>query len=215
MEAAKFILQGRVVETKADDEKDIEVYYNPGWVTNTLDERGIWIGNGDLDGILKNLRVVAQVVYPQGARLEVSAGDIRSRVVGIMDQLEEGLFIMDKGYANDENILPFLHVSLVILPAGDVYAITCTTRLLEDVDLKRDSWAKDFTWQAITWEKEKLFVSREEQIGFDIQNALTIMLEDFVDQYLSDKKTREEITDEEKSILKEIDEDFERLKQGD
>ncbi|MBT3578611.1 MAG: hypothetical protein HN501_01320 [Waddliaceae bacterium] len=201
LNAITYTTNGKTLDTTGDDEEDVEVYYNPGWVTNTLDERGVWVGNDDFDDLTKNLRIVAQVIVPEGEELPMTSNALRKSVQRLFG---EEVFNTEVGFS-PKNMLPFLHASLVIVPSGVTYIMTCTVRLVEDVTIKRDSWAQDFTWQAITWEKEKLFISRRGRIEKDVNTALASIIDDFTQQYISDIAMRKEIDDEDAAIESEVE----------
>ena len=209
--SAQFYSGGQVTDTAGDDEFDIGVYNSPGWVTNNIKEGGAWSGNDDLDGLTRNLRIVGQVVYPEGAGFELSGKDLRNFARKVFDRdLFAGTFNTEVKYSED--FLPYLHISAAVLPSGVIYAVKASVRLMENLKLTRDSWAKDFQWQGATWEREKLLFSRRGQVNSDIEVAIKDMIEDFIKQYLSDMATRKEIDDEYEEIEKEVEEEYSAIK---
>ncbi|MGM0439749.1 MAG: hypothetical protein ACQEP8_01375 [Chlamydiota bacterium] len=199
------------IQTIGDEENnEIQIYYKPGWVTNTLYKDGIWTGNEDLDGLTNSLRVVAQVTSPKGAYAGISANQVRSAMQATLE---------DKGFVeeiplNPDDILPFLHASVVIMPSGLTYAVNCSLRLVEEVTLKRDSWAKDFTWQAITWQDEKLLLTRRDRVDDDIIRVVSAMVDDFRKQFQTDKKMGGSLEKEVEQIRQEIEKDYQRMEEA-
>ncbi len=211
--SARYYSEGQIIDSSADGEFDIEVYSSPGWVTDTIKEGGVWTGNEDLDQLAKNLRISGQIVHPEGSGLELTGKEIRRMAIRVFEQdLFKGTFDVDQKY-NGKNVLPFLHVSVAVLPSGLAYAIHCSVRLIEEIDPVRATWTKDFPWQGITWEREKLLFSRRGQVPQDISKAITAMTKDFMKQYLEDIATRREIDAEYAEIEDEVEAEYLVIKQ--
>ncbi len=206
LSAALLSQGGMTIDIMADDEnREAQIYHQPGWVTNELEEQGIWIGNEDLDNLSKRIRVVSELVYPNGAAVPVQASSLRravSRTLGDDFQTD---------HTTNRGVLPFLHISTIILPSGTQFFVTCSLRLVEEVSLKRKTWANDFTWQAITWKKEKIFFSRKGRLESDLYNNLTTMTKQFTRQFLIDKKARRELDAELNIIEEEVNQQYEDI----
>ncbi len=208
---ARHYVEGQIIDTTADNEFDIEVYPSPGWVTDTLDEGGVWMGNDDLDALKKYLRVVGQIVFPEGSGVGLIGKDIRRMVQKVFeDEIYQGTFLTDRKYKGE--VLPFLHVSVAVLPSGLAYAIHCSMRLIEEIQIKRASWTREFRWQAATWSREKLFFSRRGQVTGDIQKAMSALTVEFINQFLTDSALRKEVDAEYAQIQREVDAEYLAIK---
>ena len=53
LHSKEFVINDKIISTTGDDAEEVEIYNNPGWVTDTLREEGLWTGNDDLDGLSK------------------------------------------------------------------------------------------------------------------------------------------------------------------
>lgn len=189
------------IATPSIRDQAVEIYAQPGWVTNALREGGFWGGNEDLDALGKDLRIVIQMMTSDS--IELSADAFLAQATQIF---EAENFQLEK-----ENILPMLHISFFLIPHEGHFFLLARAKLLEEVELKRETWTKDFLWQAVTWEKEIVRFADRSSIEEEPVRMIGELCTAFVKRFLKDQKTREEIQKEVDAIEAELDEEYAAL----
>ena len=87
-------------------------------------------------------------------------------------------------------------------------------KLLEAVHLTRDSWAKEFPWQAVTWEKTALLVLKKRDVQTQVESLVSDFTQEFIRQRLSDEATRADIDKETQDIRSEIQREENQFKKS-
>lgn len=84
--------------------------------------------------------------------------------------------------------LPFLHILVMLQPIEKGYAVYCTGRLFEAVDLHRINLRGGIYWQAITWEKQELLIVSKEQLQEQVDKSVQTIASAFADRFKSDEE---------------------------
>ncbi|MGZ3634038.1 MAG: hypothetical protein ACXWM7_07130 [Parachlamydiaceae bacterium] len=133
-------------------------FLSPGLVRYCIDK---WVGSDYLYEMSPNIGVVVEVVNPLDFSFSVDSNLLKSYVENIFNASE--IFPVAES-VGDQAPLPFFHVLIFVVPAGESFVFSLSARLFEPVRLFRLDYRLPGTVQAITWEKQGLIVAPEGQL---------------------------------------------------
>ncbi len=155
------------------------IYTSPGIATI---QGGDWVGAEHLYGLSTDIRLVVEIVHPQGMTAPITKEWILEKVQPI---LIGGGVQPRSGLSPNQTPLPFLHFLVMINPIEKGYVAYCAARLFESVQVDRPNLKVDVTWQAITWEKQELMVFASEQLEIELAKAVEASATSFANKFKS------------------------------
>ncbi|SCA62912.1 Uncharacterized protein SCG7086_AF_00220 [Chlamydiales bacterium SCGC AG-110-P3] len=165
--------------------RGIQPYTHPGIVSY---KAGRWIGNDHLFNLSNEISVIVETILPLNYTEGATADSIRKRVESHLRNAGIDPFSSSDGVAE---VLPFIHVLILVYPIDDAYISSVSIRLLESVDLPRVQIEQGVVWQAVTWEKQKLLRTPTGQHVQQVDAAIDSIIGEFVKRFLFYKKLKE------------------------
>ena len=162
----------------------IQPYTHPGIVSY---KAGRWIGNDHLFNLSEEISVVVETILPTNYTPKVTGVSIREKVEGLLRKAGIDPFSPTDGV---EEVLPFMHVLLLVYPVEGGYITSIGVRLFEAINLPRVQLEGDVVWQAITWEKQKLLNTPIEKHAEQVDAALDSIVGEFVKRFLFYQKLK-------------------------
>lgn len=161
------------------------IYTSPGIVTRQGSD---WVGSENLYNISPQLGVEVEIIKPPSFPIPLSEDQIKEHVITI---LQDAGLSPRHSVLSRVDVLPFLHVLMMIQPIDRGFAIYCAVRLFEEVQNKRVFFKPGITWQGILWEKQELVISPPDQIQDQVNKTLDGILSSFVGVYKQRPEARQ------------------------
>lgn len=155
------------------------VYTSPGIASL---RGGDWVGSEDLYNLTNNIGVHVELVAPKGLSV-ISEAALFEKVSEILKTVGLHPSLAMTG----ANPLPFFHVLIMLQPIDRGYVAYCAGRLFERIDLPRVHLKTGVIWQAITWEKQEIIVSSQEQIQMELMQTISNITTTFAETYKAHK----------------------------
>lgn len=140
---------------------------------------GRWEGTDHLYNLTNQIGVIVEIVKPENKEIPFKKESIENYVNELFSA--NGLkprFIPKVGPP-----LPFFNVVIMIIPAQESFAVYCTGRLFEEVDLRRINLEQGTYWQAITWEYQNLIFTPEDTLDAQVLSAIREITDNFIQRY--------------------------------
>ena len=157
--------------------KEHAAYLHPGILVNL---GGRWEGSDHLLNISSNIGVYVTIVKPEGAVLGVTEAQIQKEVEAIFTQSH---IKPQNLVAAGKPALPAFQVEIFVYPIEKGYVAYCGGTLFESVVLDRFKMDSNMAFQAITWEKQNLIVSPEEQFVEQLTKTVQDIASTFTERY--------------------------------
>lgn len=165
------------------------VYFHPGMLLSPRGG-GIWEGGDHLLNLSNTIGVFVEIIKPQDDKLNITENQIQKIVDGIFNQ---GGITPETRAAPDRPPLPFFHIQILCYPVSRGYVVCCSGRLFESVDIRRVVLDPDMAFQAITWEKQTLFVAPTEGVIQEIEKNVVNIAQSFVERFQSYEQRRRDL----------------------
>lgn len=140
---------------------------------------GRWEGTDHLYNLTNEIGVIVEIVKPESKEIPFKKESIENYVNELFST--NGLNPRFRPRVGPP--LPFFNVVIMIIPVEDNFAVYCTGRLFEEVDLKRINLEQGTYWQAITWEYQNLIFTPKDTLDAQILSAIREITENFIQRY--------------------------------
>lgn len=140
---------------------------------------GRFEGTDHLYNLTNEIGVVVEIVKPEGKEIPFKKESIETYVKELFST--NGILPQFRPKVGPP--LPFFNVVIMIIPAEEAFAVYCTGRLFEEVDLKRVNLEQGTYWQAITWEYQNLIFTPKDKLDEEVLGAIREIAENFVKRY--------------------------------
>ncbi len=152
-------------------------YFHPGILVNT---GGEWQGSDHLLNLSDHIGVYVTLIKPEGERLSVEESQLKNEAERIFKEAGIAPFSLVSG---EKPALPAFHIEIFVYPIERGYVAYCGGRLFESVILDRFKMDANMSFQAITWEKELLFVAPQEQFAEQLVEKISEIASTFGQRY--------------------------------
>lgn len=135
-----------------------------------------WIGSDNLMNLSQNIEVFVEIAKPEGKNIPITEESLKDLVSGI---LSEGGINPHVESSEQNPPLPLYHVLILINSIPNGFVAYCSSRLFEEVQMKRVILSEGTTFQAITWEKQDLLIAAEQDLPKHLQDSIKDMATEF------------------------------------
>lgn len=162
--------------TKAPQYAYRPTFIQPGILTL---RGGGFVGVDHLFNVSRNIPVVVELEKSDSVILELT----KEKIQAIVEKAFQAQGISTTVLPSEGPALPFFHVLIMVIPAGDGISAFCAGRLFEKVELDRVRLPLGVYFQGITWEYQNLiFTSKGESEG-EIETAVNEVVQQFLKRY--------------------------------
>lgn len=140
-------------------------YTHPGVV---LFNDGEWQGSDNIYNISNNISIGVELIVPDEAAFPLRAETIKNRLKSAFQSAGITPVAVMSG---NKPPLPFFNVVILAQSINKGYAIYCAANLLEEVDVKRVRLEQG-VWQAITWDRQHLIITSNEEASFHVNKCI-------------------------------------------
>lgn len=159
--------------------RQVPAYFHPGMLVAPRGGGG-WQGGDQLFNLTNSIGVFVEIIKPENENLTISNQEIQHLIEGIFNQ---GGINPQTLASTDQPPLPFFHFQILCYPIHKGYTVYCSGRLFESVELKRLRLDSNMTFQAITWEKQTLFVVPNEGLRQEVEKNAADIAQSFVERF--------------------------------
>lgn len=140
---------------------------------------GGFVGVDHLYNVSADIPVVVEIVKSESLVLSISKEKLQLVIERAFER--EGITPTPKRSSGPS--LPFFHLLIMVIPAGNGISAFCGGRLFEKVEIGRVVLPEDVYFQAITWEYQNLIFSSKEEGEKQIETAAIEIVEQFLSRY--------------------------------
>lgn len=147
----------------------------PGIIASS--QGGSWEGAEHLYNITNNIGIYVEVISTKDMRAPPDQKRIKDTITSLFEKVKIN------PSSESSPPFPFFHMLVMIAPVENGYAIFCEGRLFESVTLQRFALARESFFQAITWEKQALFIAPSNELDLYIEKGVREITDLFVEKY--------------------------------
>jgi hypothetical protein len=193
--------QKKLIDSRSQEEMKEEknlkteeaIYFHPGILILKNDK---WNGGDYLYNLPNQMGVYVSVLEPEAT---TSLMDQKTILTKVIDQFIRGGIKPSNSIIKDNSPpLPFFQLQIMAYPSGTGYAVCCKGALFEEVQLKRINLDINATYQAITWQRESLFIASKSTFNSQLEKNITETVQSFIErfQFYYDLKSKSETNGE-------------------
>ncbi|MBA3721655.1 MAG: hypothetical protein H0W88_04565 [Parachlamydiaceae bacterium] len=152
-------------------------YFHPGALVYN---GGRWEGNDNLLNLSSNIGVYVEILKSPQDPIQISQEQLQQEVIEIFNKSNIHPAAMVIG---NHPALPVFQIKLFVYPLEKGYAAYCEGRLFESVNPIRFNLDQGMAFQAITWQRQSLFIEPKDKIVAVIQQQVGRMAQGFADLF--------------------------------
>jgi hypothetical protein len=143
-----------------------------------FEKNGTWYGDDFLYNLPKNIDIFIEVEKSNDVTIHIDESHPKQIIAGVFKK--SGIVPQAEG---GNPPFPYFHILIMVTAVDKAYAVYCSGRLFEHLNIERTNLDKDVYFQAITWEKQALLIIPAEKFKDELDKAIEDIANSFADRY--------------------------------
>ncbi len=140
---------------------------------------GDFVGVDHLFNVSRNIPVVVELEKSDSILLQLT----KEKIQLLVEKAFQAQSISTSVLPSEGPALPFFHLLVMVIPAGEGVSAFCAGRLFEKVELDRVNLPVGVYFQGITWEYQNLIWSSKEESEKQLEAAIVEIVQQFITRY--------------------------------
>lgn len=163
-------------QVEGEGQNIAQAYTRPGTVAF---QGGSWVGSDHLYNLGDRLGLTVELISP--APMELNDTLLREYILKKLTGNNLEVISMDSSVTG--SLPPYLHFLVMAYPIEKNIIVYVGLRLFEPVDLQRVKLGKEVIFQAISWERQTMIETTDENVSGEIKNTVDDLTNTFIEKW--------------------------------